>query len=415
MSIWTGLFRRRNVKISNRDDAQTLAEALAAGSDASGRRVTPETALSLSAAWACIRLLSETVGTLPIQVYERDGDAKKLARDHPLYGLLHDSPNADQTAAEFVEGQVACLGLWGNGYAEKDYSGARLVALTPMRPDLMSVVRTAGGRRQYVYSDPQRGRRILDEDKVFHLRGFGVGGDVGLSPISYARQTMGAAMAADEAAAKIFASGLQAAGFIDSGQPKLTQDQRNQIAELFRGFMGSSNAGKLMVLEAGMKFLPLGMNPEDAQLLMTRSFHVEEICRWFRVPPFMVGHTEKTTSWGTGLEQQMIGFLTFSLRPYLTRIEQAVKKQLMRPEERSRFFIEFNLEGLLRADSAARAQLESQQAQNGIATRNEIRARENLPPLPGGDVLTVQSNLLPIEHLGKQPPRAVQPAPGDPI
>lgn len=414
MSLWDGLFGRRNVKLSGRDDAATLAAALASGHGGAGKSVTPDTALSLSTAWACVRLLSETIGTLPLGVYARVGDDKATVRDHPLYEMLHDSPNADQTAAEFWEGMVACLGLWGNGYAEKGMMGTRLVGLTPLRPDLMRVYRDENGRRKYRYSDP-RGQRVLDEDQVFHLRGFGVGGDTGLSPISYARQTMGTALAADEVAAKFFGSGLQLSGFIDSGQPKLRPDQRDDIAKLFERFMGSTNAAKLMVLEAGMKYMPLGMNPEDAQLLATRAFHVEEICRWFRVPPFMVGHTEKTTSWGTGLEQQMIGFLTFSLRPYLTRIEQAVKKQLVAPGERKNLSVEFNLEGLLRADSQGRAALYSTFAQNGISSRNEIRSRENLPRREGGDSLTVQSNLLPLDQLGQQPPRAVQPAPGDPI
>lgn len=416
MSIWSGLFGRRNVKLSGRDDAETMRAALAAsGGSAAGKVVTPDTVLQLATAWSCVRLLSETIATLPLGVYERKGDAKTTARGEPLYELLHDSPNADQTAAEFWEGQVACLCLWGNGYAEKDVGATgRLVSLTPMRPDLMTVSRR-DGRRVYRYSDP-RGLRELDEDQVFHLRGFGVGGDVGLSPISYARQTMGTALAADETAAKTFENGLQVSGFIELAVgTKVTPEQREQLIDLFAKFAGSSKAGKMMPLDSGMVFKPLSLNPDDAQLLETRAFHVEEICRWYRVPPFMVGHTEKSTSWGTGLEQQMIGFLTFSLRPYLTRIEQAVRKQLIPPQDRARLFAEFNLEGLLRADSQGRAALENSQAQNGIATRNEIRGRENLPPLPGGDVLTVQSNLVPIDMLGKIPPRAVQPAPGEPV
>ena len=136
-------------------------------------------------------------------------------------------------------------------------------------------------------------------------------------------------------------------------------------------------------------------------MLETRAFHVEEICRWFRVPPFMVGHSEKSTSWGTGLEQQMIGFLTFALRPYLTRIEQGIKKSLLSPTERTKYFAEFALEGLMRADSNARAALYSSASQNGWMTRNEIRDLENRPPLSGGDELTVQSNLVPINVLGK--------------
>ncbi len=401
MSLWDGIFGRRRSKLSGRPDpGGTVSVTLSGGVSDAGKAVTPDSAMQLSAAWSCIRLLSETIGTLPLFLYERSGSDRQIARDNPLYEVLHDSPNADQTAAEFWEGMVACLCLVGNGYARKDMLGNRLVGLTPLKPDRMVVKRDAAGRRKYHYSG-EGTLEILDEVEVFHLRGFGVGGDCGLSPISYARQSMGAAMAAEEAAAKVFGSGLQLSGFIDSGQQKLTQDQRNQIAALFNQFMGSSNAGKLMVLEAGMKFLPLGMNPEDAQLLTTRSFQVEEICRWFRVPPFMIGHTEKTTSWGTGLEQQMIGFLTFSLRPYLTRIEQAVRKQLLAPADRSGFFAEFLLDGLLRADSTGRAALYNAFAQNGIMDRDEIRSKENLPKRGGNAAeLTVQSNLVPLDKLG---------------
>lgn len=408
MAIWDGLFGRRNVKLTD----PAAAWGARSGSHA-GKTVTPDTALQLSTAWACVRLLSETIGTLPLGVFRKDGKGSRTAAaDHPLYELLHNSPNADQTAAEFWEGMVACLGLWGNGYAEKHYSGSRVTALEPLRPDRMSVRRDTRGARIYRYSPDRGPQRELGEDQVFHLRGFGVGGDVGLSPISYARETMGSALAADEAAGRIFAQGLQQSLFVDSGQAKLTPDQRKDIRALFEDFMGSSNAGKAMVLEAGMKPIPFTFTPEDAQLLQTRAFHVEEICRWFRVPPFMVGHTEKTTSWGTGLEQQMIGFLTFSLRPYLTRIEQAVRKQLIAPAERASVFAEFNLEGLLRADSTGRANLYASAAQNGWRTRDEIRALENLPPMPGGDVLTVQSNLVPLDQLGSAapPPEAARSA-----
>jgi len=419
MSIWSGLFSRRNVKLSNRDDAETLRAALAmAAGSAAGKAVTIDTVLQLSTAWSCIRLLSETIGTLPLGIFERDGEAKEAARGEPLYELLHDSPNADQTAAEFWEGAVACLCGWGNAYAEKSTiaeGGGRVVALTPLKPDLMNVYRR-DGRRRYRYSDPN-GQRELDEDQVFHIRGFGFGGDVGLSPISYARQTMGTALAADETAAATFANGLQSSGFLKlpPGVKPPTKEQQQDLIDMLAKFTGSARAGKVFPLFPGMEFQALGLNPDDAQLLQTRAFHVEEICRWFRVPPFMVGHTEKSTSWGTGLEQQMIGFLTFSLRPYLTRIEQAVRKQLIPPGDRARLFAEFNLEGLLRADSQGRAALYSTYAQNGISTRDEIRARENMPPMPGGNVLTVQSNLVPLDMLGQAPSRPTQPAPGEPI
>jgi HK97 family phage portal protein len=302
------------------------------------------------------------------------------------------------TAVEFWEAVVACLCLWGNAYVEKGMVGRAIAALTPLRPDLMSVQRTDSGALEYRYSDPA-GLRVYSEDEILHIKGFGIDGLTGLSPIGYARNSLGAAMATDEASAKVFANGMRTSGFVQAPQV-LKPDQRQQIRETIAEFTGSGNAGKVMVLEAGFEYKQLTLPPEDAQMLETRAFQVEDICRWFRIPPFMIGHTEKSTSWGTGLEQQMIGFLTFALRPYLTRIEQAVKKSLVPAPDRGRIFAEFNLEGLLRADSKGRAELYASAAQNGWMKRDEIRAKENLPPEPGGDVLTVQSNLVPLDQLG---------------
>jgi len=366
-----------------------------------GKPVTPDRALQLATVWSCVRLLSETIATLPLGVFEKNAEGhKQAATGHPLYKLLHDQPNADFTAVEFWEGVVACLCLWGNAYAEKSTSAGEIRALTLLRPECMTVDRDENGALRYTYTGDGE-RRVYREGSIFHVRGFGAGLDTGLSPIAFARQTLGTAMAADEAAAKMFANGVRPTGVLTIDQV-LKAEQREQLKKaIVEPMAGSANAGGIFTLEAGMKFQPITMNPEDAQMLETRAFHVEEICRWFRVPPFMIGHSEKSTSWGTGLEQQMIAFLTFALRPYLARIEQAVKRQLLSPVERLRFFAEFNLEGLLRADSQGRAALYNTFAQNGINTRNEIRARENLPPMPGGDVLTVQSNLVPLDQLGR--------------
>jgi len=161
------------------------------------------------------------------------------------------------------------------------------------------------------------------------------------------------------------------------------------------------NAGRPMVLEGGTKWQQLTINPEDAQMLQSRGFSVEEVCRFFGVPPHMVGHTQNSTSWGTGLEQQTLGFQKFTLRRRLKRIEQASEKQLLTPTERAEgITIEFNLEGLLRADSAARASFYATMVQNGIYTRNEVRALENMPPKPGADELTVQAQNVPVGSTG---------------
>lgn len=363
---------------------------------AAGKLVTPQTSMELATVWSCVRLISETVATLPFVLYKSGPDgARTVAFSDPLYGLLHDSPHADWTAVEFWEGVVLSLCLWGNAYARMEFMGNRLVALTPMRCDLVTVRRNQRGEREYLYSDP-RGRQVLSEDQVFHVRGFGGAGDVGLSPISFARQSLSTAMAADELAGAMFANGARPDAGLVVDQI-LTPIQRQQVREnIIAPMTGAHNAGGVMLLEGGMKFVPMSMTPEDSQFLQTRSFHVEEQCRWFRMPPALIGHTEKSSSLPTAWEGQMISFLTLTLRPYLQRIEQAVSRALIPVASRGTLKAEFVVEGLLRADSAARAAFYQIMVQNGLMTRNEARAKENLPPLPGGDELTVQAQNVPL-------------------
>ncbi|ATA23527.1 phage portal protein [Brenneria goodwinii] len=370
---------------------------------AAGKTVTVDKALQLSAVWSCVRLLSETIATLPVGFYERTADGRQSANDHPLYELLHNQPNADMTAVEFWEMIMAGLLLWGNAYAEIDRTGKRITALIPLRPERMKVELSSNGDPIYTYRDITGGRtRRIDECDLMHVRAFSTNGIVGLSPVSYARETLGLSMATNEASSKIFANGMRPSGVLSMDQI-LKKEQRDEVREsLVKQFSGSMNTGKMMVLEAGMKFQPITMNPEDAQMLQSRAFNIEEICRWFRVWPGLIGHNAAgQTMWGSGVEQMLIGFLTFSLRPWLTRIEQSVRRSLLIPGERNRYFAEFSIEGLLRADSAARAAFYSTMTQNGLMTRNEARGKENLPPHSSGDQLTVQSNLLPLDQLGK--------------
>lgn len=379
----------------------TLQSSVGGNVSYSGKSVNVQSALQLATVWACVRLISETIATLPLAVYERDAKGHRhLARDHWLYTLVHDQPNANMTAVEFWEAVVAQLCLWGNAYCLKSYVGTRIVSLDPLAPDRMKVMTDENGALVYKYTT-SKGIVPYTEAEIFHLKGFGITGLIGLSPIAYARNSLGSAMSADEASGKVFANGLRAGGALTMDQI-LKPAQRTEIREsIIDQLAGTANTGKLMVLEAGAKYQPLTINPEDAQMLQTRSFNVEEICRWYRVPPFMVGHSGNASNWGTGLEQQMIAFLTFALRPILTRIEQGIKKSLLPPADRRRISSEFNLEGLMRADSAGRAALYASAAQNGWMTRNEIRELENRPPVEGGDELTVQSNLVPLSLLGK--------------
>jgi len=414
MNVWANLFNRRKVKLTD-----PASWNLGDGSY-SGKSVTTDTTLSLSTAWRCVWLRYGVLGSLPMGMFERlpDGN-KREATDHWLHSLIHDSPNADQGAAEFWGGMVASIDTKGNAYAEKVRSGSRIVALQPLDADLTEPYRVPGGGRRFRTSDPRATARDLSEDDVFHLRGYTLGGDVGLSAISYGRHSLGLAMATDEAASKTFAKGLQLAGFVEMATgTKLTPEQRDDLVKLFARFAGSSNSGKVMPLDPGMKFQQFSMLPKDAQLLEARNFSPEEICRWFATPPILIGHASNgQTMFGTGVGQILLGWLTLDLNPFLKKIEQAVWKQLLTPAERPRFFAEYNREAILEADIVAKGEHLVRMAQNGFMDRNEGRRKLNLSPKPGpgADALTVQSNLVPIDLLGTQAARPTQPAPGEPI
>lgn len=369
----------------------------------SGKTVNAANALTLSTVWACTRLVAGTISSLPLVVYQ-DGahDTRERFKAHPLYQLLQYSPNADQTALDFWQFMCVSLELWGNAYARISRgAGNRIVALTPIRPELVRARRMEDGSIRYRYNDA--GKLVeIGQDEMFHVRGFGGSPLGGLSTLSFGRQSFGLALATDEAAALVYKNGLRSTGVLTTKDNRvLTPEQRDDIYKYVVDPMGGENNGRPIVLEAGLGWESIQLSAVDAQMLQSRQFSVEDGCRWFGVPPHMVGHTTNSTSWGSGLEQQTIGFLIFTLRERLKRIEQAIMKQLLTPAERLKVTVEFNIEGLLRADSAARASFYSQMVQNGIMTRNEVRRLENLAPLPGGDDLTIQSNMIPATKLGE--------------
>ncbi|KAB2902140.1 MAG: phage portal protein [Burkholderiaceae bacterium] len=370
------------------------------GSNWSGQTVTTRTALQLSAAWACVRLIAETLSTLPMGLYRtRPDGSKELATNHALYNLLRSQPNADMSAVDFWQAILASLLLWGNAYAEKRYSAGVITSIDFLNPERITRRRLKSGAIEWKYDDPITGRvRVIPEAAMWHIPAFTLDGQVGISPIRMGANVIGSAIAADKASAHTFTSGMKSSGLVTTGASVLKPDQREDIRQHVKKV---SDTGGVMVLEMGMGFQQLNMNPQDAELLSTRGFNVEEICRWFRVPPFMVGHSEKNTSWGTGIEQQMIAFIIFVLRPWCVRVEQSIRRNLLTPVERLTHSSEWALEGLLRGDSAARAAFYSQMVQNGVMTRDDVRRLENLPLMGGNaNVLTVQSNLLPIDALG---------------
>lgn len=366
------------------------------GESNSGKRVNLKSTLNLAAAWACIRLTAAATSSLPTGIYEEQADGGRKKIDHDLGSVLIDSPNAGQTGLEYWEAMTASLVARGNAYSEKVYTGKFLSALQPVeaRP-----IRVDGVLKFKVMDRGQE--ETLPADKIFHLKGFNFGGDEGLSPIAMGVHSFGAAIAADESAARVFANGMQQPLFIDSGQAKLTKEQRSDLRELFKKFTGSDNAGKVMVLESGMKPVPFALKPEDAQMLETRRYHVEEVCRWYGMPPIIIGHAaDGQTMWGSGVEQIMLAWLTLGINPLCKRIEARVKKDLIPLGERRRTYFEFNREGLLQMDSAAKAAFLSAMVQNGLMDRNEGRSKINLHSRAEAGVLTAQTNLAPLGQLG---------------
>ncbi|MDG6079761.1 phage portal protein [Erythrobacter litoralis] len=369
----------------------------------SGKTVTAHNALTLSTVWACTRLVAGTMSSLPIMLYrDKDDGSRTLHKEHPLYGLLRFSPNADQSALDFWQFVFVSLELWGNAYARiVRGTGNKIVALLPIRPEQVRVRRGDDGRIRYRYTDGGKAVDLRSEE-MFHIRGFGGSPMGGLSTLAFGRQSFGLALATDEAAAHVFRNGLRPTGVLTTKDSNtLKPQQRDDIYKYVVEPMMGDNNGKPLVLEAGLGWQAIQLNLDDAQMIESRQFSVEDGCRWFGVPPHMVGHTTNSTSWGSGLEQQTLGFLVFTLRERIKRVEQAIAKQLLTPVERLSVTVEFNIEGLLRADSAARAAFYAVMAQNGIMTRNEIRRLENLPPVEGGDELTIQSNMIPASKLGE--------------
>ncbi|WEI17139.1 phage portal protein [Acinetobacter proteolyticus] len=369
---------------------------------ASGKFVTVDSALQLSAVFSCVRLVSETVSTLPLKLYKYNSDgSSSLAKEHPLYSVLCSSPNYEMTQSRFLLFIVASIVLWGNSYTEivRSPITKRIISLDPLLPQNMQVLRNKeNGALQYFYTEGGVRREISEKD-IMHIRGFGIDGVMGVYIIGKGRETFGTAMSAEQTAGKFFENGLQSSGFL-STEGKVTPEQRAQLKKSVETFMGSKNAGKVMVLENGYTYNGITMNPEAAQMLETRSFEIEEICRWFRVPPFMIGHLDKQSSWASSAEAQDLQFLKYSLRPLLVNIEQEISRCLIGRSEKDTFYVSFNIEGLLRADSKTRSEYYASAANNGWMSRNEIRQKENLPPIPGGDIYTIQSALIPLDKVG---------------
>jgi HK97 family phage portal protein len=385
-----------------------------AGSTWTNRPVTPQEALKLSAWYRAVKLYGDVGGALPLKCYERVGDDdRKAAPDHAVGILAQFDPNADQTTQEFWGAQSAALAAYGNTFAEKKFLGDRLVALQPMPIETRVTRENPARELRYQFND--RGQyENLPPEKVLHTRGFHFGGDVGLSPIGYARETLGGALATEEAAARYYSRGLRASGYFTG--PIKTPEQAKEFRKNYvTPFEGAQGEGGSLILPPEFDHKPFNITAKDADLIMSRRFNVEDVARFMGTPPILLGHAaEGQTMFGTGVQNIILAWLTLGLDAHLSAIEKSVNKRLFTGADRRRFYVEYDRNALMRADSAARGDFIAKMVGNAQMTPNEGRRKENRMPLPGGDQLFINSTYVPIEMAGQRPAR-VQPAPGEAI
>jgi HK97 family phage portal protein len=369
------------------------------GGTTSGKTVNERTAMQTTAVYACVRILAETIASLPLHTYRLTDCGKEKDLGHPLYRLLHSEPNPEMTSFIFRETLMSHLLLWGNAYAQILRNGrGAVVSLYPLLPDRMTVERSAAGEIVYRYQK-DTGAVILQRTEVLHIPGLGFDGLVGYSPIAMAKNTVGMAIATEEYGAKFFANGANPGGVLE--HPGVVKDPKKVRESWNAVYQGSNNAHRIAVLEEGMKFQAIGIPPEQAQFLETRKFQTEEICRIFRVPPHLVASLDRATF--SNIEHQSISFVVHTIRPWLVRMEQSINKALLLDTEKSQYFASFVVEGLLRGDYASRMQGYAIGRQNGWLSGNDIRELENLNRISeelGGDLYLINGNMTKLADAG---------------
>ena len=376
MGILTRAFSRKTLDVWDLIDRSSLSTA--------GVSVTEQSALRFSAVWACIHVISEDVATLPLFVYERLDRGKRRVPEHPLHSIMHDQANPEMTALQFRETLTAHVLGWGNGYAYivRDDRGTP-VELWPLLPDRTFPRRDDRTKALYYETRvPNIDKSVrLQPDQVFHLAGLGFDGLTGYSPIALHRQAIGLGLAAEEFGARFFGQGTNLGGVIEH-PAALSQPAYERLqASATEKFAGLGRSHLLMILEEGAKLNKLTIPPDEAQFIETRKFQITDIARIYRVPPHKIADLDRATF--SNIEEQAIDYVVSTLRPWLVRWEQTGKMKLL--PQRTKFFMEHSVEGLLRGNIVARYQAYAVGIQNRFLTRNEVRELENRNPVEGGD------------------------------
>lgn len=361
-----------------------FSDLLGLGTTKTNIVVNEQTAMSVSAVFSCVRIISETVASLPLITYERTPDGKRRATKHPIFSVLHDYGNDEMTAFNVREIMQQHLCTHGTAYAEKELDGAgRLKGLWPLPPTNVTTVRNPDTNELAYQVVLPNGQQVLfPRDRIFKIVGFGGDGIKGASILSMAREAIGLAIATEQYGASFFGSGARPGGVLEH-PGALTEEAAQRLRSSWNEMhSGLDKSHRIAILEEGMSYRQIGLPPEDSQFLQTRKFQIEEICRIFRVPPHLVGSLDRATF--SNIEHQGIDFVVHTIRPWLVRWEQAILSQLLTAEERKRYFAEHNVDGLLRGDVKSRYEAYAIGRQNGWLSADDIRELENQNPLPDG-------------------------------
>jgi HK97 family phage portal protein len=385
------LFEKRNVSLSN--PPQWLIDSIGA-STYSGETVTVDRALTVPGVLAAVTILSQDIASLPLILYRRLPRGKERATDNPHYPLLHDMPNPEMTSYQFREIQMGHLLGWGNAYAQKIWDRRGIVReLWLLDPSRMEVGRKDGARI-YLYRDKQGRPIAFTDEEIWHVHSLGFDGVKGLSLINLARNAIGLAMATEKYGSRVMQNDARPSVVIKHPQNLKPPASTNLIESWNQAYSGAGNAGKAVVLEEGMDISTIGFPSKDAQYIETQQWTVQQFARVFRIPPHMLGDITNSTSWGTGIEQQELGYLTHTLRPWMVRIEQSANKDILLDNERGTHFYEHLVDAMLRTDVKTRMDSYAVAITNGVMTRNEARERENLLPYEYGDEALYPANMV---------------------
>jgi len=385
---------RQGVGFSGLGSALSIAPTMRAA--AAGVAVTPDTAMRVTTVLRCINLISQAEASLPLVLYREERRGERFpAETHPLYRILLRRPNNWQTPFEFKRLLMVWLLQRGNAYAFVQRDGfGQVKQLIPVHPNLVTVLRAWDGTPVYDFSIwPGAPRLRVTNENMIHLRWMTLDGYTGLSPIALAAESIGVSIAAEDYGARFFGGGAQPNGVLTL-PGKLSEDAQRRVgAQWAATYNGLSNSHKTVVLSDGAKYERIGIPPDEAQFLELRGFQVEDIARIYGPPPHMVGHTSKTTSWGSGIGEQALGFLKFVLRPlYLTGVEEELNRALLLDSEDEEFFIRHDTAELERGNMAAIAEWARKLLDGGVVNPNEVRARFDMNPYPGGERFRVPSN-----------------------